>query len=192
MIVPAAAVMSSRVSFVIDASGSAMSFKQTIIHEMLNTCRQQGFSAKQTSLVIQLHAAEDAYLKNGKFNPYLEVLAAMKNNGMEQFANDFPKSEDHWIWNWAKMNIDYEPLMYWAKINVPALIIYGERDEFDNLPVSQSQFAIESLFMKKEKQDYELVIFSDTGHALYEKDRAKVRTDILQKMADWINQALKK
>jgi pimeloyl-ACP methyl ester carboxylesterase len=186
MIVPMAAHYSDKASFIIDISGSALTMEQTIIHEIINTCKKSGFTVGDVAQVLALHASMKKYMFGGNFDSYEKQRNEMSKGALSNFAKGFPAGKDAWIWQWGKKNLMYAPEIHWAKVTKPALIIYGENDESDNTPVFQSTYLLEKIFQHNNNAKYTIKIFPETGHALYMKDRATIRTDVFEQISSWI------
>ncbi|MFQ5525898.1 MAG: alpha/beta hydrolase family protein [Thermoanaerobaculia bacterium] len=86
---------------------------------------------------------------------------------------------------WWKKNGKFDPLPYWTRLEIPALIVYGGEDEQDNVPVALS---VERL-RKAGPRDLRLEVYPDSGHALFLPDTQTVRPDFLSLLATWIHQS---
>lgn len=83
---------------------------------------------------------------------------------------------------WWKKNGSFDPLPYWTRLSVPALVVYGTEDEGDNVPVSQSVARLEGAGPAK----LTLKLYSDSGHGLFLPGTRTVRPDLLDLLATWI------
>jgi hypothetical protein len=84
---------------------------------------------------------------------------------------------------WWRTNGPIDPLDHWQTVAVPALVVYGEDDEVDNVPVRRSVQRLQSLEMR----NLEVWVFAGSGHALWEPDgRLRVRRDFLERLTEWM------
>lgn len=72
-------------------------------------------------------------------------------------------SRDSWFWAYYRRIADYNAADYWEKVNVPALVIYGERDRL--VPVAQSVTNIDRALNKAKNRDYTILILPRASHA---------------------------
>jgi len=118
-----------------------------------------------------------------------EVRADVENAGLPEFlasimAPIFTERAKNKRKIWWKKNGGFEVIKYWKNIAVPALIVYGRKDESDNVPVSTSE-----LLLKQHGSDKTtLKIYEDSGHGLEDpKSGTKLpRKDLLELMITWI------
>lgn len=77
----------------------------------------------------------------------------------------------------------YDPVKYWKKINVEALIMYGENDT--NTPSHESAERLKSL----NKSNIDVIIYNDSGHALEDPidiGKSIFRKDALAEIKEFI------
>lgn len=86
-----------------------------------------------------------------------------------------------------KRNGWFDPLPYWLKLSIPALVLNGELDR--NLPVKKSVAILEEVRRRNPEADITVKVFPDSGHGLEEGEKSGIRADCLQLMADWIHKA---
>lgn len=85
---------------------------------------------------------------------------------------------------WWEKNGDYDPIPYWQQLAVPGLIVYGEDDEKDNVPVKQCV----KLFQEElaAKNNLTLQVYPRSGHALYDQNTGRIREDFLKFLVEWV------
>jgi hypothetical protein len=83
-----------------------------------------------------------------------------------------------------KLNGRFDPLPFWLRLKVPALVLNGARDR--NLPVRRSLAVIEEVRRRNPGADIAVKVFAGSGHGLEEGGQAGIRSDCLRLMADWI------
>lgn len=86
---------------------------------------------------------------------------------------------------WWDKNGDFDPGPYWGKLTVPGLIIYGEADEFENVPVKRSLQIIEEI-NKEKAQPIKVLVYPDMGHGLFDPETGWVSYEYLAYLAEWI------
>ncbi|HUP47519.1 MAG TPA: alpha/beta fold hydrolase [Thermoanaerobaculia bacterium] len=85
---------------------------------------------------------------------------------------------------WWQKNGEADPIQHWRRLSVPALVVYGAEDEQDNVPVSRS---VERL--RAAGAGIDIVVYPDSGHALYAPGTKRIREDFLQRLVRWIHSA---
>ena len=96
---------------------------------------------------------------------------------------------------WWETNGPIDPIDYWRGVEVPALVVYGEDDELDNVPVRRSVERLRSLG----RQNLDIWVYAGSGHALWEPDewgsvpaggRQRIRGDFLRRLTAWIHDSV--
>ena len=85
---------------------------------------------------------------------------------------------------WWKKNGEFDPLPYWRKLTVPALIVYGADDEHDNVPVYRSMELLEQI---RTSVDLTIQLYRDSGHGLFLPGTQTIRPEFLEFLAGWIH-----
>ncbi len=184
-IAPVAASRDTTIQFVIDVVGAAVTLEEQIIHEVTNTAGKEGLSSNQIKEVLDLHVLMKQYAKGGSWDPLKERFAELESSGWSGFAKTFPNRKDTWVWNWIDLNIDFDPMDYWRKVNQAVFVAYGSKDENDNMPVYESIYRLQKGFMSTGKENYEIQVYP-TGHAMYEDDKAQLRGEFIEDLLRWL------
>jgi len=96
---------------------------------------------------------------------------------------------------WWETNGPIDPIDHWRGVEVPALVVYGEDDELDNVPVRRSVERLRSLG----RANLDVWVYAGSGHALWEPDewrslpaggRQRIRGDFLRRLTEWIHDAV--
>lgn len=87
---------------------------------------------------------------------------------------------------WWATNGPLDPIEHWAEVTAPALTLYGRLDELDNVPVVRSVERLDSLGLP----NMDVRVFEGVGHGLMVPDPSRVRPDILEKLAEWVVDAI--
>jgi pimeloyl-ACP methyl ester carboxylesterase len=126
------------------------------------------------------------YIQDGDWEPLGQMYDQLKSSDWSEFAATFPNQPDSWVWSWIGMNGNFDPLPYWKRIDQDVFIAYGARDEDDNVPVYESVYLLHDTFTQNGKTNYTIKIY-DTGHALYEDDKAEIRKEFIDDLLAWLN-----
>lgn len=184
-IAPIAASKDTTIKFVIDIVGAAVTLEEQIIHEVTNTAIEEGLKPNEIKEVLDLHVLMKQYAIDRKWTPLENMFAKLDSSSWSDFANTFPQNKDIWVWNWIKLNIDFNPMDYWKQVNQPVFVAYGSKDQNDNMPVYESVYRLQKGFKSMEKENYEINIY-ETGHAMYEDDKAEIRKEFIEDLLNWL------
>ncbi len=162
MIAPLVSVRSKDVAFVISGAGSAVPLYEAEVNSITNQVRAQGISGNELSEAT-------VFIKM-----FVNVLRT--GQGWEQFAAATEKArqtkwypmlrvppQDNWFWSYYRRIADYNAAEHWSKVNVPVLLIYGERDAY--VPVAQSISNIDRALNRAGNKDYTIVLLPRASHA---------------------------
>ena len=151
-IAPLAAAKSNDIRFLVTVSGSAVTPREQIRHEISSDVRRYGTP------------------------DFLVPLIA--------FALEFRSTNKEESW-WER-NGRFEPTQYWAKLSIPTLVLYGSRDERDNIPVRRSVARLEEAREKSGNANFTIRVLEGTGHAMEDPETEWIRTEYLDFLATWI------
>lgn len=73
----------------------------------------------------------------------------------------------------------FDPLDYWARVDQPALVIYGGADEFDNVPVARSVARLEGLG----KANLMVRVYPGRGHGMEPVGTGDIGRDFIDEVA---------
>lgn len=109
------------------------------------------------------------------------------NQWARSIAENFPQIQDSWVWAWWEKIGAYDPITYWKLLKQPALILFGEEDEFDNVPVKESIVRLEKSF-KEIKKDITIRVYPGSGHGLFEPgtETRRLREEAFQLLTSWV------
>jgi uncharacterized protein len=185
-VAPVAAVLSDRVAFVVAISAAATQTIDQVNHEMRNTFRQAGLDAAGVEAGMRLQGLAVQYLRTGDWESYATALREAAASPLAPVAAGFPQSQDSWVWEFWRQVGDFDPLDYWRRLHVPGLVMYGEDDEQDNVPVAASVRRLEEL---TKSRDLTVRVFPGSGHALRDPEPSasrSLRADATQLLVEWI------
>ncbi len=189
-IAPLAAARSEHVAFVIDISGASVSFAEQTFTEMANTALQAGLSEGQVNEVLNLNRAVAEYLTTGNWDKYAKVRENALKTSWSKIAAGFPGSPDLPIWTFLRGVADYDPLPYWIQLTEPVLIIYGEEDEHDNVPVAESVRRLEHVFRSVGKENQKIVVIPGAGHSFIDRKRQQLIPEFVKVLSNWVKETV--
>ena len=187
-IAPLAAAQSSRVAFVVNVSGAAVSFAEQSFHEMANTARQAGLPDPLVREVLMLNRAAGEYLITGDWARYSAAREAALQTPWRQIAEGFPGSPDIPIWTFLRAVGQYDPMPYWIQLTQPVLVLYGADDERDNVPVAESVRRLEHAFGSARKENYRIVVIPDAGHGFHDAERHALMVPFVEALTGWVRE----
>ncbi len=185
-IAPIVASQHQEIDFVIDIVGTTVTIEEQLIHEVANSALKEGLSPNEVKEVLELHALFKKYAFDRNWKPLQVKFEELKESSWAAYANTFPNSPDLWVWDYLKMNINFNPMDYWVQVAQPVFVAYGIKDQNDNIPVYESVYRMQKGFSEIDKTNYEIQLYN-TGHAMYEDDRAALRQEFIDDLLKWLN-----
>jgi len=158
--------------------GAAVSVREQVLHELAQTVRKAG-DEEAVALALELMGMAFEYGKSGAgWDDYLAGVEAAP----PALAGAFPRARDDWRWAWYARVLDFDPLPLWKELALPSLVVYGEADEHDNVPVAESRRRLTRLG----RANLACRVYAGSGHALDEPQGRWIRRDFLDELARWI------
>lgn len=187
-VAPLAAAKSEHVAFVITVSAASVTFAEQTFTEMANTARRAGLSEKHVREVLELNGAAAAYATTGNWANYAKLREAALKSPWSRIAAGFPGSPDLPIWTFLRGVGTYDPLPYWIQLTEPVLILYGEKDEQDNVPVAESVRRLKHAFGIVGKENYRIVVIPDAGHSFIHAQQKQLMPAFIEALALWVEE----
>lgn len=181
----AAAARPGEVAFVVSLSGAAVSFAEQSFFELANTARQAGLAEPQVQAVLEANRLAAQYLLTGEWEPYAQAREEGLESPWAQIAEGFPASAEAPIWTFLRRVASFDPIPYWLQLRQPVLVVYGAQDEADNVPVAESLRRLEHAFGLTGKENAEILVLPDAGHALLTDDRS-LHPGLTEALAAWL------
>jgi len=178
-IVPLAATRSDAVRFVIDVSGSVVPMAEQIGDELASMGRREGLNDAALADVAEIHRRAMHFARTGDgWDGYAAALEAAKEGALAgtEVAGGFPAERDAPIWGFVRIIADFDPLPYWKRVEVPAVFLFGGRDE--NVDTAKSVRVIDRELAPTDLR-YSVLFFRNNGHGLF-------REDTMDFLARWI------
>jgi alpha-beta hydrolase superfamily lysophospholipase len=162
MIVPLAASRSKDVAFIVSGAGSAVPVYESEINSITSQIRAKGISGNDLAEATEFIKMWVNVMRTGQgWEQFDKAVEKVRETKWFPMLHVPPK--DHWIWAFHKRIYDYNSADYWAQVNVPVLVIYGERDLY--VPVAQSISDIERALSKAKNRDYTILVLPRASHA---------------------------
>ncbi|MFQ5569621.1 MAG: alpha/beta hydrolase family protein [Rhodothermales bacterium] len=89
---------------------------------------------------------------------------------------------------WWNLNGDFDPVPYWRRLTVPGLIVFGDQDEHENVPVTRSVARLDSILVQSEGPPLTVRVLEGTGHGMFEAGTRRIRADFLDLLVTWIRE----
>lgn len=128
-----------------------------------------------------LHESEQTLVQDG-WSPSLAAGMASPAAAIAKLRR--PK----WWW----LNGDFDPIPHWQELRIPVLVVYGEEDEKDNVPVEKSVARFNQAIQPGENRHFTLKVLPHTGHGFLNEKKTWIREDFLQLLAGWITENVTK
>lgn len=162
MIAPLLASRSKRVSFVIGGAGSAVPLHQAEVNSIVNQIRAQGIEGEELAAARRFIARLVAILRTGEDWPGFEAETARVKSERWYPMLHVP-AKDNWFWAYYRRIADYDSSLYWRKVKVPSLLIYGERDNL--VPLGETIANADRALNAAGNQDYTILMLPRADHA---------------------------
>ena len=169
-VIPVAAAQAPEIAFVVSVSGSVAPMLQQVADEVRLAGERAGLSPVELGMLASIHDLAARYVHTGEgWDEYAEALAEAKRGRLAGMGlvEGFPAERDSPVWSYFRLIGDFDPLPYWRELRVPALFLYGGRDE--NVDVYRSADLVESS-LTPTSLPYSLLLFRNNGHALFRED----------------------
>jgi pimeloyl-ACP methyl ester carboxylesterase len=195
MIGPLVASRSKDVAFVISGAGSAVPLYESEINSLVNQIHAQGISGNElTEATAFIKMLVDVLRSGNGWERFDAATEKVRNTRWYPMLHVPPK--DDWFWAFYKRIADYNSADYWQKVDVPALVIYGERDML--VPVAPSILNIDRALNKAGNKDYTILVLPRASHAFnIEPEAGKafewqhLSAGFPDLLTAWINQRMK-
>lgn len=189
-VAPIAAARSADVAFVIDVSGAAVGFAEQVTVEMTNTARRAGLDEDAVATVVELNAAAIRYALTDRWEPYEALRSRALRSPARTVVEGFPATRDDAAWSFLRGVCRFDPMPYWTLVEQPTLVLYGEEDERDNVPVAESVRRLEHAFALTRKANAEILVIPGAGHAFLVPDPTRLMGDFVGALESWVAKAL--
>jgi len=153
---------------------------------MANTARQAGLTPKQVGEVTALNRAAAEYLATGNWGKDARLRESALKSEWGKIAAGFPGAPELPIWIFLRSVAAYDPLPYWIQLTQPVLVLYGEKDEQDNVPVVESVRRLKHTFADAMKDNYRIIVIPEAGHAFIDPQRQQLMPAFSDALSSWV------
>lgn len=162
---PLAASRSKDIAFVIVRAGSGTTVRDTMLHEIEWSVREQKFSDAEAQEARRAAAAAfDATARNSSWNEFSEIVSPYKKKKWAESAWPLGMTESGWGRPWVGKNWRYDSTEAFRKVNVPVLLVLGELDH--NVPTASSVLRLRSALAHN--RNVRIVRIPNAGHSFLE------------------------
>jgi pimeloyl-ACP methyl ester carboxylesterase len=161
MIAPLVASRAKDVAFVISGAGHAVPLYEGEVNSITNQVRSRGISGNDLTEAITFIKMWVNVARTGQGWDQFDA-AIERARGANWFRAIRVPPKDDWTWAFFKRIYEYNAADYWAKVTVPVLVMYGERDLYT--PVSQSISNIDRTLSRAGNKDYTIITFPRASH----------------------------
>jgi pimeloyl-ACP methyl ester carboxylesterase len=198
---PLAALRSADVSFVIAVSGPGVSPGEQMIVYYANELRAQGMSegdVREASTlrrdIWNYRSSGTGYekavveLKQARTKPWYGKVKMQQDNLFRPLPTLAELSEpNHQSVTWYKQEMNYDPVPALRALRVPALFLFGDRDQL--IPVQESVAAIRRVLAEDGHHDFTIREFPDDDHEIRlvtSEGNGSIDPEYLKTMRGWL------
>jgi pimeloyl-ACP methyl ester carboxylesterase len=163
MLAPLLASRTERLAFLISAAGSAVPLHEAEVNSISNQLRAQGIAGEELVAAEAFIRRFVEQLRTGGNWDAFEVEAA-RVRGERWYPMLHVPARDSWFWNYYRNIANYDAALFWERVRVPALVVYGELDNL--VPVGRSIAAIGRALGRAGNADHVILMLPRANHAL--------------------------
>jgi uncharacterized protein len=158
-IAPWVATENPHVAFVIASAAAGMSMAETEIYSLGNAVGVRGMAEAERRLAERYIRAVVAAAYDGA--PRADVENAWQDVRDRPWVFPLPPPSDFY-WSFSRRIASYNPLDFWRRVSVPALLVYGEGDE--RVPPRSSASRIAEAYLGSRGLRLDVVFFPGADH----------------------------
>lgn len=183
-VAPIAATRDKSVAFVVGFSAPGVTYADLDKYANASRLRVRGFDSHEIDQATAALRRVDDYVRNGgrasDLQAFLDRTHRTRWASSTTLPRQAPTAEQ--IRSWLRWrNLDLDPADYWRNVQVPVLLLYGERD--DVVPVAVSAERIRGALMNAGNSQVTIRIFRGEGHTISGSQ------EFLDVMVNWVLQA---
>ena len=181
------------IAFVVAAAPSGVSMAEMEIFSIENDLNVRGLPATEKRLAKRYVRALVATAYEGA--PRSELERVWKEVRGHSWAEEPPPASDPW-WYFSRRIARYDPLHFWRRVTVPALLLYGEEDERE--PPRRSAARIAEAYLGAGGLRLDVIFFPLADHNYRLRQNAsgtfawpKSAPGYPERVIEWVLQAVK-
>jgi uncharacterized protein len=129
---PLVASKSKDISFIIAAASVGDTIYKQDLYRVENNLKSNGFMHDETAEAMAYYKSWLDMARTGNGFEKLDALTeAAKDKKWFEWVEAPPK--DHWIWKYYLGTGNYNSLIYWKTTKIPVLLVYGEKDQIEDV-----------------------------------------------------------
>lgn len=163
MIAPLVAARTDRLAFLISAAGGAFPVHEGEAYSVINQLRAQGIAGEDLAAAQRFVTRLVDLLRTGEGWEEFEAASAQVRGELWYPMLNVP-ARDSWFWSFYRGIANYDSTVFWERVRVPALVVYGERDAL--VPVSRSVLSIGRALNRAGNADHLILVLPRADHAL--------------------------
>jgi uncharacterized protein len=168
---PLAAEMSPKIAFVITVSGPGVSVQEQVIYQRGQELLDAGYTPQEVEEIAVFRRKLWTYYGTGAgFEEMRKIFEREKNKSwFARFASDNsmrlyePSALSSPQFQFFR-NLLYDPEPVLARLKVPLLAIFGEKDRL--IPVTESVEKMRTIFARSGHRDVTIRVFPNAGHGI--------------------------
>jgi pimeloyl-ACP methyl ester carboxylesterase len=158
--------------FVITISGSTVPLLDQVVDEIAIGAERAGhpLTPGELLLVKELHREAFRFASTGQGFDELQshlTQSRAQSPALREALTGFPPNRDHWIWGFMKSVGAFDPLPYWQKSKLPAVLVFGGQDTQVRSRDSEKRL-LDTL--GDEPRQLSILHFQKNAHALHRDD----------------------
>lgn len=166
-VAPLAAAQSADVAFLIIVSGPGVKVGEVHLYAGQMRLRERGFSEAEISEALATLERVDEFVRKGGDRNALQSVLDQAWTKRWAASTILPRTaptevQQSTLFRWR--NLDFDPAPGWARIRVPVLAVYGERDNV--VPVKLSVERIEVALKQAGTKDVTIKLYPDGDHTI--------------------------
>jgi pimeloyl-ACP methyl ester carboxylesterase len=159
-IAPWVACENRHIAFVVAAAASGVSMAESEIFSLENSLNVRGMRPAEKHLADRYVRALVAAAYGGA--PRSELDRAWKAVRGRPWASP-PPPRSHFWWSFSRRIAGYDALQFWRRVTVPALLLYGEKDE--RVPPRPSAARIGEAYLGGDGLRLDVIFFPLADHS---------------------------
>lgn len=159
-IAPWVAARNEHVAFVIAGAASGVSMVDAEIFSLTHAVNVPALPRDQQALATKYIRAVVATAYQGAPRSRLERV--WREVRSYSWAFPLPAASDSY-WSFSRRIAKYDPLAFWRRVTVPALLLYGDHDE--RVPPRLSAARIAQTYLEANGRSLEVIVFPNANHS---------------------------
>ena len=163
MIAPLVASRTDRLAFLISAAGGGLPVHEGEAHSLVSQLGARGIAGEELAAAQRFITRLVELLRTGEGWEEFEAASAQVRGERWYPMLNVP-ARDNWFWSFFRGIANYDSTIFWERVRVPALVVYGERDVL--VPVSRSVLNVGRALNRAGNADHLILVLPRANHAL--------------------------